>query len=153
MIALLQRVSEASVTVGDEVVGAIDYGLLVLLGVQRGDTERECQRLLERVLGYRMFADGQGKMNLSVRDVDGAILVVSQFTLPADTSKGMRPSFSSAAHPDLSRELYDSFVQRALEAHPKLATGLFGERMRISLINDGPVTFWLEVPPAESPKS
>jgi D-tyrosyl-tRNA(Tyr) deacylase len=149
MIALLQRVTEASVTVGVDVVGAVDHGLLVLLGVQRGDTEREGQRLLERVLGYRMFADGHGKMNLNVKDVDGGVLIVSQFTLPADTSKGMRPSFSGAAHPDVSRELYDSFVRHAREAHPKLATGQFGERMKVSMVNDGPVTFWLEVPPLD----
>ena len=152
MIGLVQRVSNAAVVVDDETVGAIGRGVLLLLGVERGDTEREGERLLERVVGYRMFADGAGKMNRSLADVGGELLIVSQFTLPANTQKGMRPSFTHAAHPDLSRTLYDHFVMRANALQPapvaKVATGKFGERMAVSLCNDGPVTFWLQVSPS-----
>jgi len=148
LIALLQRVSRASVTVAANRVGVIGSGLLALVGVQRGDGEREAERLLERVLGYRMFSDRKGRMNLSVRDVGGGLLLVPQFTLPADTRSGMRPSFSTAAHPDISQQLFNHFVHRARLSHSMVETGQFGERMEVELVNDGPVTFWLEVPPA-----
>lgn len=147
MIALLQRVTRAAVKVADEEVGAINAGLLALIGVQRGDREAEADRLLERVLGYRMFGDGKGRMNLSLTETGGGLLLVPQFTLPADTRKGMRPSFSSAAHPESSRVLFDYFVRNAQAAHSPVATGRFGERMEVSLVNEGPVTFWLEVSP------
>lgn len=147
MIGLIQRVSDARVEVDGETVGAIGRGIALLLGVERGDREEEANRLLERVLGYRIFADGAGKMNLSLREVQGELLIVSQFTLPANTQKGMRPSFTSAAHPDLSRRLYEHFVAQAHDQHPVVQTGQFGERMAVSLCNDGPVTFWLQVAP------
>jgi len=144
MIGLLQRVLRASVEVDDEVVGRIDHGLLVLIGVERGDTPAEADRLLDRLLGYRVFADAEDRMNLSVRDVGGGLLLVPQFTLPADTRKGMRPSFTPAAPPADGRILFDHLVDRARTLHPVVATGVFGARMRLSLVNDGPVTFWLQ---------
>lgn len=147
MIGLLQRVLQASVEVGDEVIGRIDHGLLVLIGVERGDTRTEADRLLDRLLGYRVFADAGGKMNLSVRDIGGGLLLVPQFTLPADTRKGMRPSFTPAAAPEEGRILFGHLVGRARTSHPAVATGVFGARMRLSLVNDGPVTFWLQVSP------
>lgn len=147
MIGLLQRVTRAEVTVAGECVGAIDMGLTVLLGVERGDGEAQAERLLERLLGYRVFADEQGKMNLSLRDVGGGLLLVPQFTLPADTRKGMRPSFTTAAAPDEGRRLFDYLVARARELHPVVETGRFGADMQVSLVNDGPVTFWLQVAP------
>ena len=147
MIALIQRVAEARVAVGGETVGAIGAGLLVLLGVERGDTEAEAARLVERVLGYRVFADGAGKMNLSLKDVDGGLLVVPQFTLVADTNSGTRPSFSSGASPAEGQRLYEAFLARAREMHARVATGRFGAHMKVSLVNDGPVTFWLQVSP------
>ena len=150
MIALVQRVSRARVTVGQDPVGAIAHGLLALIGVQRGDGEREAERLLERVLGYRMFADGNGRMNLSVVDVAGGLLLVPQFTLLAETRSGTRPSFSSAAHPDVSRVLFEHLVRAARARHPEVQTGRFAERMAVELVNDGPVTFWLEVPAPET---
>lgn len=143
MIALIQRVTEARVVVAGEVVGSIDRGLLALVAVEPDDTEARAGRLLERVLGYRVFPDAEGRMNLSVTDVGGGLLLVSQFTLAADTRKGMRPSFSSAASPDEGRRLFDHLVQRARAAHPVVATGRFGADMQVSLVNDGPVTFWL----------
>ncbi len=145
MIGLLQRVTEASVTVDDEVVGQIDHGLLVLLGVEKGDNEANANRLLERLLGYRVFADAEDKMNLSLRDVDGELLVVPQFTLPADTHKGTRPSFSSAAPPQEGERLYNYFVAQSKAAHARVETGRFGADMKVALVNDGPVTFWLQV--------
>ncbi len=147
MIGLLQRVTEASVTVGDRTVGRIDRGLLVLLGVQKGDTAAEADRLLERLVTYRVFEDEAGRMNLSLLDVGGGLLVVSQFTLAAETRKGTRPGFSTAAPPDEGRRLYEHFVARARERVERVGTGEFGAMMRVSLVNDGPVTFWLEVPP------
>jgi D-tyrosyl-tRNA(Tyr) deacylase len=143
VIALIQRVTEARVVVGGEVVGAIGRGLLAFVAVEPGDTEARAERLLERVLGYRVFPDAEGRMNLSVTDVGGGLLLVSQFTLAADTRKGMRPSFSSAAAPDEGRRLFEHLVQRARAAHPKVATGRFGADMQVALVNDGPVTFWL----------
>jgi D-tyrosyl-tRNA(Tyr) deacylase len=147
MIGLLQRVLRASVEVEDEVVGRIDHGLLVLIGVERGDTPAEADRLLDRLLGYRVFADSEDRMNLSVRDVGGGLLLVPQFTLPADTRKGMRPSFTPAAPPADGRILFDHLAGRARALHPVVATGVFGARMRVSLVNDGPVTFWLQTSP------
>lgn len=144
MIALLQRVSAASVSVEGAVVGAIERGVLVLLGMERNDTDADAQRLIERVLGYRMFPDAQGKMNLSVQDVRGGLLLVPQFTLAADTRKGTRPSFSPAAEPQVGQRLFDCAVLRARAAHGNVATGRFGADMQVSLVNDGPVTFWLQ---------
>ena len=151
MIGLLQRVSRASVEVGGTCVGAIERGLLVLVGVERDDSEREANRLLERLLGYRVFADPEGKMNLSVREVAGGVLLVPQFTLAAETNKGTRPGFSSAASPAEGRRLFDYFVQQARLVHSPVATGEFGADMQVSLTNDGPVTFWLQVTPPPGP--
>ena len=148
MIALLQRVSEAAVHVNGEAVGRIGRGILALVAVEKGDAEREADRLLERVLAYRIFPDQAGRMNLDVRQAGGALLLVSQFTLAADTGKGNRPSFTSAAPPDEGRRLYEYFVERARSALPGIACGRFGADMQVSLVNDGPVTFWLQVPPA-----
>ncbi|WP_068715581.1 D-aminoacyl-tRNA deacylase [Vibrio tritonius] len=144
MIALIQRVSEASVRVDGNIVGAIEKGLLVLLGVEKEDDEAKAKRLMERVTTYRVFEDEQGKMNLSVKDVSGSILVVSQFTLPADTKKGTRAGFSRGAHPDDARRLYDYFGDVCEEVLPT-QRGQFAADMKVSLINDGPVTFWLQV--------
>ena len=149
MIGLLQRVSRAEVTIEGECVGAIGRGLLVLIGVQQGDTEAAADRLLERLLGYRVFADTAGRMNLSVADVAGGLLLVPQFTLAADTNKGTRPSFSSAASPDEGRRLFEYVVAQARRAHSPVATGSFGADMQVSLTNDGPVTFWLQAKPRD----
>jgi D-tyrosyl-tRNA(Tyr) deacylase len=143
VIALIQRVSQARVAVAGDTVGAIGRGILALVGVERGDTDARAQRLLERVLGYRVFPDVEGRMNLSLRDVGGGLLLVSQFTLVADTTKGMRPSFSSAAPPDEGRRLFEHLVVLARAAHPDVATGRYGADMQVALVNDGPVTFWL----------
>jgi D-tyrosyl-tRNA(Tyr) deacylase len=143
MIALLQRVTAAQVTVGHEVIGAIGPGLLVLVGVEQHDTEQHGARLLERLLDYRVFADAAGKMNLSVRDVNGGVLLVPQFTLAADTRKGLRPSFTPAAPPPLASHLFDHLVQHAHHLYPTIATGRFGADMQVALTNDGPVTFLL----------
>jgi D-tyrosyl-tRNA(Tyr) deacylase len=147
MIGLLQRVSQARVTVAGQVVGEIGRGLLVLIGVEAGDTEKEADRLLERLLGYRVFADGGGKMNLSLRDVQGGLLLVPQFTLAADTQKGARPSFSPAAPPADGEWLFDRLHVSACAVHAPVACGRFGVDMKVSLVNDGPVTFWLQVAP------
>lgn len=144
MIGLLQRVSSARVEVGGETIGAIERGLLVLVGVRRQDTEGEANRLLRRLLGYRVFPDAEGRMNLSVQDIGGGLLLVPQFTLAADTRKGMRASFTPAADPDQGRRLFDYLVQQARAQHPDVATGRFGADMQVHLVNDGPVTFWLE---------
>lgn len=144
MKGLIQRVSHAQVIVDGEIVGAIDQGLLLLLGIEQADTEQKADKLLHKVLNYRIFADEQGKMNLSVKDIGGGLLVVSQFTLAADTKKGLRPSFSSAAHPTLAQDLYDYFVAQAKQQHTQVATGIFAADMKVSLCNDGPVTFMLE---------
>jgi D-aminoacyl-tRNA deacylase len=146
LIALIQRVGEARVSVGDETVGAIGKGVLALIGVERGDGEAEAARLAERVLGYRIFADEDGKMNRSLLEIHGELLAVPQFTLVADTKKGSRPSFSSGASPEEGRRLFDSFVQLA-RGRTRVETGRFGAEMRVSLVNDGPVTFWLQVKP------
>ena len=147
MIGLLQRVSRAKVEVGGAAVGAIGHGLMVLVGVERGDTVREGDRLIERLLGYRVFPDVEGKMNRSVADVGGGLLLVPQFTLPADTRKGARPSLSNAAPPDVGKHLFDHVVSRARAMHPIVETGRFGAHMQVSLTNDGPVTFTLRVAP------
>jgi D-aminoacyl-tRNA deacylase len=147
MIGLLQRASTASVTVESQIVGRIEQGLVVLVGVQRKDTEREADRLLERLLTYRVFGDEQGRMNRSLEDITGGLLLVPQFTLAADTRKGTRPGFSPAAEPELGRRLFEYMVARARDRHSIVETGVFGANMQVALINDGPVTFWLEVAP------
>ncbi len=144
MITLIQRVTQAAVTVDAETVGAIGPGLLALVAIQPDDTPARAERLVERLLGYRVFEDDQGRMNRSLTDTGGGLLLVSQFTLAADTRKGMRPSFTSAAAPELGRQLFDLVVEIARSRHATVATGRFGAHMRIQLINDGPVTFWLE---------
>jgi D-tyrosyl-tRNA(Tyr) deacylase len=146
MIGLLQRVSEAKVVVADRTTGAISRGLLVLVGIERGDREPQADRLLDRLLTYRVFPDAEGRMNRSLQDVGGGLLLVSQFTLAADTTKGTRPGFSPAAAPEEGRRLFDYLVERARERHPVVQTGEFGAHMQIHLTNDGPVTFWLHVP-------
>ena len=142
MIALLQRVTEASVAVDGKTIGAIGRGMLVLLGVERGDGEAEADRLLEKIVGYRIFPDDAGKMNRSLRDVGGEMLAVPQFTLVADTKSGTRPSFSSGASPADGERLFLYFARKS-----GAATGRFGAEMKVSLVNDGPVTFWLQVAP------
>lgn len=145
MIALIQRVSRASVTVDGEIVGEIAAGLLVLLGVEQGDNQRKAERLCERVLGYRIFSDDNGKMNLNVQQAGGSALVVSQFTLAADTQKGMRPSFSRGAEPGEAERLYRYFIDQCRERGTPTASGRFAADMKVALENDGPVTFWLQV--------
>ena len=145
MIALIQRVTQASVRVAGEVTGEIGPGLLVLLGVEKEDDEHKANRLCERVLGYRIFSDDAGKMNLNVQQAGGSVLVVSQFTLAADTERGMRPSFSRGAAPQDAETLYEYFVCRCREQGVTTRTGRFAADMQVSLINDGPVTFWLQV--------
>ena len=147
MIALLQRVSQASVVVDGQQIGAIGAGLLVLLCAEKGDTEREADALLAKLLAYRVFSDQAGKMNLSVTDVAGGLLLVPQFTLAADTNSGTRPSFTPAAAPADARRLFEHFVQQARARHAQVQTGEFGADMKVSLTNDGPVTFWLQVGP------
>jgi D-tyrosyl-tRNA(Tyr) deacylase len=148
MIALIQRVTRAEVTVDSQTVGAIGRGILALVGVRRGDTTASADRLLERVLTYRIFPDEQGKMNLSLRDIQGELLLVSQFTLAADTQKGTRAGFSTAAAPEDARRLFDYFLDRARAVRGTVASGVFGANMQVSLVNDGPVTFWLDTPAA-----
>lgn len=144
MLGLIQRVSQASVTINNSPQGQIGSGLLLLLGVQRGDTIAQADKLLHKVTHYRVFADQDGKMNLNLQQAGGQLLVVSQFTLAADTRKGLRPGFSNAADPQLGEELYDYFVARAQQQLGSVATGQFGADMQVSLVNDGPVTFLLE---------
>ncbi|MFO1300152.1 MAG: D-aminoacyl-tRNA deacylase [Burkholderiaceae bacterium] len=148
MIALLQRVAGAEVKVCGESVGRIGRGLLVFYCAERGDADAGCERLLQRILKLRCFPDDEGRMNRSVQDVAGALLVVSQFTLAADTAGGNRPGFSRAAAPDEGRRLYERFVEAARARHPDVACGRFGADMQVALVNDGPVTFWMRVPPA-----
>jgi D-tyrosyl-tRNA(Tyr) deacylase len=143
VIALLQRVSEASVRVDDETVGAIDAGLMVLVAVEPGDGEPQAKRMCERLLGYRVFPDAEDRMNLSLADTGGGLLLVPQFTLAADTRKGMRPSFTTAAAPAEGRRWFERLVELARAAHPRVATGRFGAHMQVQLVNDGPVTFIL----------
>jgi D-tyrosyl-tRNA(Tyr) deacylase len=152
VIALIQRVREARVQVAGLTTGAIHRGILALVGVEKGDTEREAERLAERVIGYRIFADDGGKMNRSLADVRGGLLIVPQFTLAADTHSGARPSFSSAAPPAEGEKLYLRFVELARARHSPVETGTFAADMQVSLVNDGPVTFWLQVRPANAEK-
>jgi len=149
MIGLLQRVSQARVEVEGQVVGAIDLGLLVLVCAEHGDGVTEADRLLERLLNCRVFSDAQGKMNRALRDVDGGLLLVPQFTLAADTSRGNRPSFTRAAPPEEGRALFEHMLARARELYSKVAGGRFGAHMQVTLTNDGPVTIWLQVSPAK----
>jgi D-aminoacyl-tRNA deacylase len=152
MIALLQRVRHARVEVAGQEVGAIGAGLLVLLCAEKGDTPRQGEALLTKLLGYRVFADAAGKMNLSLAQTGGGLLLVPQFTLAADTNSGSRPSFTPAAAPSDAARMFDGFVAQARQRHPIVATGQFGADMQVSLTNDGPVTFWLQVsPPPASP--
>jgi len=148
MIGLLQRVESASVSVAGERIAAIGPGLLVLVGVQRGDSQHEARRLLERILGYRMFPDANSRMNLNVQDIGGDLLLVPQFTLAADTGRGMRPSFTPAADPGSGEQLFMQLVAMAEQQYSPVGCGRFGADMQVSLVNDGPVTFWLEVNPA-----
>ncbi|WP_428624189.1 D-aminoacyl-tRNA deacylase [Sedimenticola sp.] len=147
MIGLLQRVTEASVRVDGEMIASINKGIVVLVGVERGDTEAEADRLLERLLGYRVFADDAGKMNLSLRDIKGDLLLVPQFTLPADTRKGTRPGFSTAAEPADGEFLFKYLIRQAQKSYSEVTFGRFGADMQVALVNDGPVTFWLQVSP------
>ncbi len=147
MIALLQRVSQASVTVDGLTTGAINAGLMVLLCAERGDSEKQADALLKKLLAYRVFSDEAGKMNRSLAESAGGLLLVPQFTLAADTNSGTRPSFTPAAAPELARQLFDYFVRMARTRHAQVETGQFGADMKVSLTNDGPVTFWLQIKP------
>jgi len=147
MIGLLQRVSDASVEIDGRVVGTIGIGLLVLVGVERGDGQAQADRLLERLLAYRVFPDMEGRMNRSLADIGGGLLLVPQFTLAADTRKGTRPGFTPAAEPRDGEKLFAYLVKNARSRHPAVQTGEFGAHMRVTLTNDGPVTFWLQVAP------
>jgi len=144
MIALIQRVTHAQVSVADQIIGKIGQGLLVLLCAEREDTPAQAQALCDKLLKYRVFSDAQGKMNLSVKDINGGVLLVPQFTLAADTNSGTRPSFTPAAPPALANDLFDHFVRLTKNQHPQVETGEFGADMQVTLCNDGPVTFWLE---------
>ena len=151
MIGLLQRVDGASVVVEGREIARIGRGLLVLVGVERGDDEGSAERLLERLVNYRVFADVEGRMNLSVLEAGGGLLLVPQFTLAADTSKGLRPGFSRASPPGDAEHLFGFMAKRAENRLPGAQSGRFGAHMRVSLVNDGPVTFWIRVPPHEAP--
>lgn len=144
MIGLLQRVSKARVEVNQQSIAAIDTGLAVLIGVEKSDTKARADRLLARLLGYRVFPDKDGRMNLSLTDIGGDLLLIPQFTLPADTKKGMRPGFSTAAPPEAGKDLFDYLLERAKSRHGKVQSGRFGANMQVTLTNDGPVTFWLQ---------
>ena len=144
MIGLIQRVSSARVAVDEKTIGAIGAGMLVFVGMEREDNERKAERLLERLMGYRIFPDAAGKMNLSLRDTGGGLLLVPQFTLAADTRKGMRASFTPAAEPEKGGRLFAHLVERACAEHGDVASGQFGAHMKVTLTNDGPVTFWLQ---------
>jgi len=144
MKALIQRVKSANVVVNKECVGEINQGILLLLGIEKDDSEGDADKLLKKILGYRIFADEDDKMNLNLQQIEGGLLVVSQFTIVADTKKGLRPSFSSGASPEHGEKLYNYFVNQARQAHKDVATGIFAADMQVSLVNDGPVTFWLE---------
>jgi D-tyrosyl-tRNA(Tyr) deacylase len=147
MIALIQRVTSAAVIVAGDLVGKIGPGLLALIAIEPGDNDATARRLVDRITTYRVFDDGEGRMNLGLQQTGGSLLLVSQFTLAADTRKGLRPSFTSAAPPELGRALFERVVEHATAALPgKVATGRFGAHMQVSLVNDGPVTFWLQIP-------
>jgi D-tyrosyl-tRNA(Tyr) deacylase len=145
MIALLQRVAKASVMIDKEIVASIDHGVLIFLAVQKQDDEKIAQQMQQRALGYRMFADENEKMNKSVKQVNGDVLVVPQFTLAADTSSGKRPNFSTAAPPEQGKRLFDYFLDKLKSDYGKVSSGRFAADMQVHLVNDGPVTFWLEV--------
>ena len=145
MIGLLQRVRHAQVNIQEKTVAEIDTGLLVLIGIEKEDDEAKAERLLQRLLGYRVFADDSGKMNLSLNDIHGGLLLVPQFTLAADTRKGMRPGFSGAATPAQAKQLFEYFSRQAISGYERVACGVFGADMQVSLTNDGPVTFSLKV--------
>lgn len=145
MKALIQRVTQASVSVEGDIIGSIGPGLLVLLGVEQQDDDSSVEKMADRLLAYRVFSDAEGKMNLSVRDITGSLLIVSQFTLAADTRKGLRPGFSRAAKPEDARRLYESLVNTIKQRDIAVATGQFAADMQVSLVNDGPVTFLLEI--------
>jgi D-tyrosyl-tRNA(Tyr) deacylase len=149
VIGLLQRVSQARVEAGGQIVGAIGQGLMVLICAERGDGAVEADRLLERLLNYRVFCDADGKMNLSLREVGGGLLLVPQFTLAADTKKGNRPSFTPAAPPETARVLFEHMFAHARTVHSPVAKGQFGAEMQVTLTNDGPVTIWLRVDPPQ----
>ena len=153
MIGLLQRVSSSRVSINNHIVASINAGLLLLIGIEKNDTEREADRLLDKILAYRVFPDADNKMNLSLSDTQGGLLLVPQFTLPADTKKGLRPSFSSAATPELGEELFNYLLSCARQKHDKVESGEFAADMQVSLTNDGPVTFWLQMPPATDKQS
>lgn len=144
MIGLLQRVTQAQVTIDGDTVASINTGLLVLVGIEKNDSEKQAQRLFEKLIDYRVFPDDQDKMNLSLQDIKGGLLLVPQFTLAADTQKGLRPSFSNAAAPDLGKQLFETLIAYARQQLACVETGVFGANMQVSLINDGPVTFWLK---------
>jgi D-tyrosyl-tRNA(Tyr) deacylase len=145
MLGLIQRVKNASVSVDGNIVGEIQQGILLLLGIQKNDSRETADKLIDKVLAYRIFSDADNKMNCSVQQIEGGVLVVSQFTLAADTRKGLRPSFSSAAPPTIAEELYDYFVAQMRSKHPQVATGIFAADMQVGLVNDGPVTFMLDM--------
>ncbi len=145
MIALLQRVTSASVEIANETVGEIDAGMLVFLAVQKKDVQATADAMLQRILAYRIFADSAGKMNRNITEVEGGILLVPQFTLAADTKKGLRPNFSSAATPDHGKQLFDYFLDKLKAEYVKVSSGKFGADMQVHLVNNGPVTFWLEI--------
>lgn len=145
MIGLIQRVEKAHVEVSGEIIGSIQRGLLALIGIERGDTDAAAARLVERLLHYRVFPDDEGKMNLSVSDIDGGVLLVPQFTLAADTDKGTRPSFTPAAPPDEGRRLFEFVVEESRRVYSRVGVGRFSAEMKVTLVNDGPVTFWLQV--------
>lgn len=145
MIGLVQRVTSSRVDVNGKTIGSIERGIMVLAGIQKGDDDSKAERLAQRLLTYRVFPDAEDKMNLSVQDINGGILLVPQFTLAADTRKGTRASFTSAAPPEEGKRLFDQLVMLISQQHPTVATGEFGADMQVSLCNDGPVTFWLEV--------
>jgi D-tyrosyl-tRNA(Tyr) deacylase len=147
MISVIQRVTEAKVTVDGVVVGKIGRGILALVAVERGDTEAQAARLAERILGYRIFPDATDRMNLSLVDIDGELLLVSQFTLAADTRRGARPSFTPAAAPEEGKRLFDYFVEKTREKHSSVGSGQFGANMEVALVSDGPVTFILRASP------
>lgn len=144
MIGLLQRVTHASVTVDTDIVASINTGLLVFIGVEKDDTEQLARRLFEKIIAYRVFPDNEDKMNLGLQEIKGGLLLVPQFTLPADTRKGLRPSFSNAAPPEQGKSLFDFLIDYARKHYSAVESGVFGANMQVSLINDGPVTFWLK---------
>jgi D-aminoacyl-tRNA deacylase len=145
MIGLLQRVTQATVTINSELVAAIESGLLVFIGIEKSDSEQNAERLLDKILNYRVFPDAEDKMNLSLQDIQGGLLLVPQFTLASDTQKGLRPSFSNSSPPDQAKPLFDYLTNHARKQFKQVETGVFGADMQVSLNNDGPVTFWLQL--------